>query len=305
MNDFQRKILDGAYDLHIHFGPDVMPRKATEDEMAARFREAGMKGFAIKSHFTPTVERAQLFNSRNPDLHAVGGIVLNSSVGGLNPMAVELAGRLGGKIVWFPTLDAAHDRPRLKENIPMFVEMQTKLEERKMMRSAISILDEEGKLKREVFCILELIRDYNMAVATGHISVREGLALVRAAHESGIRKIIVTHADWKATNYSVDEQAEAIANGAMIEHCFMTPSIPYEEIAAQMRQLGPEHFFLSTDLGAPRVPGGKNNGFMMSGEAPYADEGLAAFVQIMHDNGFSDEELRRMVTENPAVIAED
>ena len=304
MNDYQKEMLKGAYDLHIHFGPDYMPRKCTEDEMAERFLAAGMKGFAIKSHFTPTVERAELVNRRFPGLHAVGGVVLNTSVGGLNPMAVEVAGKLGGKIVWFPTMDAAHDRPRLEQNIPMFVEMQTKLEKRKIMRSAIRILDDEGKLVPEVCAVLEIIRDYDMAAATGHISPREGMEVVKKAREMGIRKVIVTHADWKATNYTVDQQAEAIRLGAIIEHCFMTPCIPYEQIAEEMHQLGPEHFYLSTDLGASRVPGGKNNGFLMSGEAPFADEGMAAFVQIMHDNGFTDAEIRRMVAENPAMIAE-
>src|SRR5207302_265796 len=40
-----------------------------------------------------------------------GGIVLNRYVGGLNPAAVEAAFRLGGRCVWFPTIDAdAHAR---------------------------------------------------------------------------------------------------------------------------------------------------------------------------------------------------
>src|SRR3546814_17841203 len=33
-----------------------------------------------------------------------GGIALNHTVGGLNPYAVELALRMGGRVVWFPTL---------------------------------------------------------------------------------------------------------------------------------------------------------------------------------------------------------
>ena len=42
----------------------------------------------------------------------------------------------------------------------------------------------------------------------------------------------------------------------------------------------------------------------MSGSAPYPDEGMAAFVGILHRCGFSEGELRRMVVDNPAVIAE-
>ena len=36
-----------------------------------------------------------------------GGVALNQTVGGLNPYAVELALRMGGRMVWFPTLSSA------------------------------------------------------------------------------------------------------------------------------------------------------------------------------------------------------
>ena len=42
MSDFAREVLQGAYDLHIHFGPDVRPRKCNEREMARRFLAAGI-----------------------------------------------------------------------------------------------------------------------------------------------------------------------------------------------------------------------------------------------------------------------
>ena len=304
MSEFAREVLQGAYDLHIHFGPDVRPRKCNEREMARRFLAAGMKGFALKSHFTPTVERALLVNQEFPGLQAVGGVVLNSSVGGLNPFAVEAAGRLGGRFVWFPTMDAAHDMPRLQKHLPAFVEMEVKLESRGVPSAAISLLNEEGALRPEVFPILEIIRDYRMVLATGHISPREGLLLVQAGRDMGLERMVITHADWKATNYTLEEQQEAIRCGALIEHCFMTPCLPYEEIAAQMRQLGPEHFYLSSDLGAPTVPGGKDSGFLMPGPAPYADEGMARFADILRDCGFSRQELRRMTVDNPAYLVQ-
>ena len=33
-----------------------------------------------------------------------GGLVLNNSVGGLNPAAVKASAEIGGKFVWFPTI---------------------------------------------------------------------------------------------------------------------------------------------------------------------------------------------------------
>jgi hypothetical protein len=40
-----------------------------------------------------------------------GALTLNHSVGGLNPVAVEIAGRSGCKIVWMPTVDARTKQP--------------------------------------------------------------------------------------------------------------------------------------------------------------------------------------------------
>ena len=45
-------LLKHAYDLHIHCGPDIIPRSVAALEMAERAVKRGMKGFAIKSQFT-------------------------------------------------------------------------------------------------------------------------------------------------------------------------------------------------------------------------------------------------------------
>ena len=43
-------IITGAYDMHIHTGPDIMDRKLDFLEEAERVRDAGMAGYVIKSH---------------------------------------------------------------------------------------------------------------------------------------------------------------------------------------------------------------------------------------------------------------
>ena len=50
--------------------------------------------------------------------------------------------------------------------------------------------------------------------------------------------------------------------------------------------------------------GGKDSGFLMQGPAPYADEGMAQFVDILRDCGFSRQELRRMTVDNPAYLVQ-
>lgn len=81
-------IITGAYDMHIHTGPDIMDRKLDFLEEAERVRDAGMAGYVIKSHYFPSSSWAKVANARVPECQTFGSIVLNNSVGGLNPYAV-------------------------------------------------------------------------------------------------------------------------------------------------------------------------------------------------------------------------
>lgn len=43
------KLVRGAYDLHVHIKPDVIPRRTHDLELAQRFREQGLGGLVLKS----------------------------------------------------------------------------------------------------------------------------------------------------------------------------------------------------------------------------------------------------------------
>ena len=89
--------------------PDVIERRIDDLDLAKEFLTHGLRGFVLKSHYFPTAERAQVVTRAMPGISAYGAITLNHSVGGLNPVAIELAGRSGCKIVWMPTVDAANE----------------------------------------------------------------------------------------------------------------------------------------------------------------------------------------------------
>ena len=97
-----KELIQGAYDLHVHSAPDVMPRKMDDLEMAQRIVASGMAGYALKSHYFCPAERAALSRKICPGCDSIGTITLNGSVGGINPMAVEMAARAGAKLLWFP-----------------------------------------------------------------------------------------------------------------------------------------------------------------------------------------------------------
>jgi len=286
-------LIKGAYDLHIHSAPDVLPRKMDDIEMAQRIIESGMAGYAIKSHYFCTAERAQLINKMYPQCEAIGAITLNSSVGGINPTAVEMAARAGTKIVWFPTCDSEYELSHVftgdpNKKLPYWAQIITQLQAEGISIPTITLLDDNKELKEEVYKVLNVIAKYNMILATSHSSHKETFALVKAAHEKNVKNIIVTHVDFPTTFYTIDEQIELAGYGAYMEHCyttFATGKIDFAETVAQIRALGADKVILSTDLGQKT--------------SVYPDEGLAEFAEKLLENGFTEAEIHKMVVTNP------
>jgi hypothetical protein len=290
------ELIQGAYDLHVHCGPDVMPRKMDDLEMAERLLKSGMKGIALKSHYFCTADRAKLVNKLYPGVNLVGTITFNNAVGGLNPVAMEMAARAGAKLVWMPTCDATNEQAFLKnskhEKLPYWAKLQMELIEKGITTSSISLL-EEGKLKKEVYDILDTIAKYNIILTTGHIGKEETFALVKEAVNRNVKKIIVTHPDFPSTYYTKEEQKELTDLGAYMEHCFTTPytnKTTWENVFEQIRYVGPEHCIIATDLGQP--------------VNPYPDEGMLMFAAKCIENGFSEEEVKRMTIINPTQLVE-
>ena len=273
------ELLSGIYDLHIHTSPDAVPRKCSDIELGRRLTAAGMAGCAIKSHYFDTAARAALLQEQFPHLRAAGGVVLNRSVGGINPDAVERSAQAGGKLVWFPTLEARSYQQFRHWDDPSFDPAPF-----------LTVLDGYGALIPQAVAVLKAAARNGQTVGTGHLSAREGMALAAEAARLGCR-IVLTHADNPADQYTTQQQVEAVRQGALVEHCFFTTYFdrtPIEEIAAQIRAVGCDHVILTTDFGQPN--------------APYSDEGMALYGELLLKQGFSREELRVMMAENPGKL---
>ncbi len=289
--------LQGAYDLQVHVAPDVIERRIDDLDLAKEFLAHGLRGFVLKSHYLPTAERAKVVTKAVPGIAAYGAITLNHSIGGLNPVAVELAGRSGCKIVWMPTVDAQNetagrlDGPTAK--LPFWAKIQRELAATGIAPPPISVVDGGGKLTEASRRCLELIGKYNMILATGHLGRVEIFALVKAAREMGLKRVLVTHAEFPSQNLTAGEQEELAQMGALIEHCFTTMytgKASWEGVFEAIRKAGPERCVLSTDLGQTINP-------------PVA-EGFAMFAQKLLEAGFTSGEIRRMAVTNPAALVE-
>lgn len=270
-------ILVDSYDLHVHTGPDVVERKCSDTQLAHRLVEAGMRGCVIKNHFFETAARAKMLREQFPELEVVGGIVLNRSVGGLNPYAVEKMAQMDGKYVWFPTLDALH-----------FQKFHHRNDQNADLSEFLPVCDENQSLLPNAKAVLELAAKYNLIIGTGHIAPEEGMAVLQEAAKIGVRKMVVTHADNPADCYTIEQQKEAVRLGAVIEHSFFTTYFdrtPIEEIVRQIRAVGCENVILTTDFGQVN--------------SPYSDEGMLAYAELLIRHGLTEQEVRQMICDNP------
>ena len=109
LKNIVKELLEGAYDLHVHTFPSHIKRKMNDIELLKKANDYKMGGIMIKNHYESTAGRASLLNEYFKfSTKVYGGIVLNSTVGGINPYAVESSMKLGAKFVWLPTRDAHH-----------------------------------------------------------------------------------------------------------------------------------------------------------------------------------------------------
>jgi len=95
ISDQAWECIQGGYDLQVHVAPDVIARRIDDIDLAREFQQHGLRGFVLKSHYLPTAERAKVVSKAVPGIAAYGALTLNHAVGGLNPVAVEIAGRSG------------------------------------------------------------------------------------------------------------------------------------------------------------------------------------------------------------------
>jgi len=296
-SDRARALVAGGYDTHIHVAPDVMERRIDDVDLARRWAAVGLAGFVLKSHYVPTAERAQVVRKVVPETDALGAITLNGSVGGLNPTAVEIAGRQGARVVWMPTVDSrnqrdsrAQDPPGAKP--PMWAAVQDDLVAQGIEPPAIDVVDASGAVLPAVHDVLKVIAKHGMTLATGHLNASEIVAVVDAALDAGVRAVVVTHPEFTSQRLPVDVQQRLAGRGALLERCFTTPhtgKVSWDELLHNIRAVGPEHSVLSSDLGQPFNPP--------------VEDGLALMADTLLAHEFTEEEIRTMAVTNSRRIA--
>jgi len=296
-SDRARELVRGAVDYHIHIAPDFVARRITDIQLARRCLETGQAGFGLKSHYTSTAERAQVVAEAVPGVTVLGSITLNRAVGGLNPLAVEIAAREGARVVWFPTVSSVNEQHEVLQadpngKVPVWVRFELSLREAGLACEPVPVVDERGELLPEAHEVLEVIARHDMVLCTGHLSRDEIFTLVDGAVAAGVRQIVVTHPEFPSQNVSPADQVALAEKGALLERCFTTTytgKAPWERFFEATRAVGAENTLWSTDLGQ------RFN--------PPVEDGMALMADRFLEAGFSEEEVRTMAVTNTRRIA--
>jgi hypothetical protein len=281
--------IKNAYDLHIHSNPSLFNRIGSDLDIAQHAVESRLSGILLKNHFESTVGRAYQANLVVQGTHVFGGLVLNHFTGGINPVAVEHAIKLGAKQIWMPTLDsAAHAHVFGSSGTYGYQDSNTKIQ-----REGIRILDETGKLTEPVKVIVELVKSADVALGTAHLSRQEIFLLTEFAQKETFHKLLITHPYFNPPKLSVEDQVELSKMGATIELCggnlYPIPGVAkLSDYLQSISKVGAASLILTSDSGQPRKS--------MPAEV------LRIFTQCLMDKGVSQQQIDMMTKKNPAGI---
>jgi Family of unknown function (DUF6282) len=284
-----RVLVRGAYDLHVHVAPDVPPRRIDDCTLAGRFAEVGLAGFALKSHYTSTAERAQVVSALEPEVQVFGTLTLNCAVGGMNALAVEIAAREGGRIVWMPTVDspaetAGRTEPKPGDKVPLWASLQHELHGLGLSVEPVPVTDREGRLLPETRDVLQAVARHGLILATAHLARDDTFAVVDGALAEGVAHIVVTHPEFPCQDFSIEDQVELAARGCLLERCLSTPwsgKTTWEHVFEGVRAVGIASTLFSSDLGNP--------------DYPAVEDGLALWADRLLGAGFDEGDVGEMI----------
>ncbi len=288
MKNTLKKFIRQAIDIHLHIGPEIIPRRYVAENLAVE--ETGRLGGAVlKNHFYPTQPFVNEVKNKKR-LTLFGAVVLNNTVGGMNPEAVYTSTLLSTKpiMVWFPTINAENFlRQSAFEIAPEWVKDNRFVGRKSKDVKAVVILKND-KLTKVCIDVLKIIKRCNAILATGHISWQESKIVVNRAIKEGIKKIVITHPIYQYINMPIAVQKKLARKGCFIEQSYSMYSIdkiPISKIAQQIREVGSESVILSSDVGQKF--------------SPPPSQALLDFASLLLKEGISKNELYRMLVINP------
>lgn len=286
------ELLVDAIDLHCHSGPAAMPRILDHYEEMQDAAVAGFRAVLYKDHFYPGMAHAIILEKLFPQLgvHLYSGVALNNASGGINPHAVDHAIKLGGKIVWMPTLSAAnHINVQASGQAKTFPKTSQKM----LDPIPLTALDVNGKLTDDTKKVIDLIAEANIILAGGHLHVSEQHVLFEEAKRRGVKKMMVNHPTY-VVGFADSDIRQLVALGVTMEHsiCMFiegkSKKFSGDDLVHLIEVAGVEHTILSSDLG------------LLGSQRPV--DGFRSVTQILLDLQMPHASIKKLISENAAAF---
>lgn len=203
---------------------------------------------------------------------------MNRCVGGINPVAVENALKLGAKVVWLPTQSAKNHLRKMGKPDTDGVDMVV-----------------DGKVVPELETVFQLVKDHDVTLGTAHVTPEEAIVVVEAARKAGVKKLVVTHPEWWVVGMRVEDQIRLVKDyDVILERCF-----------AQNMGGGAYKSNLPDNLEIIKTVGYKNVMVDTDGgqtENPNWEVAMQRYMQYLLYHGIPEDQIRYMTHDIPCQL---
>lgn len=291
MNSFE--LVKGAIDMHCHGYPEIsfqlQNARDDDDDMIRHCIEMGMRGIVLKSNVFSGIRECYYMQKQFPDFLVIPSLTLNTVCGGLDPLAVEMALQMGVKVIHMPTWSAWNDIRT--ENFSPRIRPFCKHADELTLENGLRATNEDGTLKEEIKQIVDLVKEKDVVLFTGHFHKEESKKIIEYAHEIGYKKVVWCHP--MVMDVTPQEMQWAVSMGAHIEFIFITMLPAYQlekpkDIADLINLLGAENVVLSSDH--------------YDEYSPTTAEMNRLWIATLQHYGITDEQIRTMLVETPAKL---
>lgn len=283
--------MHGAIDIHAHGGSDPFGRLLMEDQVAKDYAKSGMAAVVFKTWHTPSASRNQLLERMMNDwyqteegrdvepIRIFGGITLNKTVGGLNPIAVERCMKFPGfKYVWLPMVDSYHHQRVVNDNFEP--------------GAGIELLDGNRKVKGELREIMRICADNDLVLASGHYPYEDSIVVMEEARKMGVKHCELIHPTHIHSKHTIKQMKEYADMGVMVMLCALGfTCFPIHEegpiyAAKIIDEVGADNLVFGTDYGQVHNP-------------PHV-VGVRWAIQLLLSYGVSKEDIKKIFSINTA-----
>ena len=289
-------LLENAVDNHIHCCPHINDRSIHIFEAVRHAVACKMKGIGLMDNFSNSSGYAALVNKEltNINLDVFGGLIMEPYAGGVSAESVKVSlsynygNNLNARFVSMPTHHTRYIAK--KEN-----------RSKNYIESCIHIPESE-ELLDPLPEILDLIAENDIVLNTGPLSGEEAIRLIEFGQKRGVNRIIVPSSHYE--NDIVEEIAKKncftefsfffVSNATEVglthidEEKHKAQAVDIEKMKDLIKVSGVDNTILSGDCGVSILP--------------IPVKGFAEFLLKIKNQGFSDNEIKKMISVNPTKL---